>query len=86
MAKTITDSTNFLTITHATGDVDIIPKEGLRLRYKGTRVYLVCPTGNNIKAPEIIDFDYTDVSTPSTASAAALAAAIKVFLDAYYTG
>ena len=83
---TITDSSAYIIITHSGGDVRNIPKRNLTIVQKPNKngvgkVYLNWPTGDYPSALDNLYLDYTEVSSPSLASNAALVALLIEFAD-----
>lgn len=75
MAILITDDGQTLKVVVHGADPKYINKEGLDVSIQGDFVILQEDAGNQYK------FKYTDVSTPSSASAAALASTLQGYLD-----
>lgn len=74
MSKTINNLVNHIEIVHGTNEKDTLPKLGLRTIIHDNWVILISPTGGsgNTEVDKVVRFLYTDVTSPSEASAEAL--------------
>jgi hypothetical protein len=84
---TITESTAYIILTWSGGDVRHIPKRNLTIvqkpnKHGAYKVYLNWPSGDYPNALDNIYLDYTEVSSPTYASNAALVAALTEMVDA----
>ena len=83
----ITHSRAYIILTWSGGDVKRIPKKNLTIIYRDdlniddTKVYLNWPAGDYPQAKDHQEVDYTDVSSPTVASNAALAVILQAYAD-----